>query len=115
MTADLEFPGGVSGRMTCALLSSTLLKIDATVRGELGELRVINPVAPQFWHRLHVQTTAGSRTVRVPGDATYTHQLRDFAAAVRGGPLKWGPDDAVANMRVIDAVYEAAGLRRRGT
>ena len=115
MTAELAFPDGATGRVTCSLLSSTLLKIDATVRGDRGELRVINPVLPQLWHRLQVNTPAGKRTVRVPGDATYTHQLRDFAAAVRGTPLRWGPDDAVANMRVIDAVYDAAGLKRRGT
>jgi predicted dehydrogenase len=114
MTAELELPGGVPARATCSLLSSTLLKIDATVRGERGTMRAINPVAPHLWHRLHVETSDGSRTVRVPGDTTYTHQLRDFIAAVRGAPLRWGPDDAIANMRVIDAVYDAAGLKRRG-
>jgi predicted dehydrogenase len=52
----------------------------------------------------------------VRGESTYTHQLRAFAAAVLGGsPAPTGPDDAVANMRVIDAAYRAAGLRVRGT
>jgi predicted dehydrogenase len=52
----------------------------------------------------------------VRGESTYTHQLRAFAAAVRSGaPLPTGPADAVANMRVIDAVYRAAGLRPRAT
>jgi len=26
-----------------------------------------------------------------------------------------GPDDAIANMRVIDAIYRAAGLKVRGS
>lgn len=114
MTAELRFANGVTGRMTCSLLSSTLLRIDATVRGDQGELYVINPVAPHLWHRARVQTSAGSRTMHVAGEATYTHQLRDFVRAVHGETLRWGPDDAIANMRVIDAAYRAAGLKRRG-
>lgn len=115
MTAELRFPGGVSGRVTCALLSATLLKIAATVRGDRGTLHVFNPVLPHVYHRVRVRTATGTRTLKVPGDATYTHQLRDFVRAARGEPLRWGPDDAVANMRVIDAVYAAAGMKRRGT
>jgi predicted dehydrogenase len=85
------------------------------VRGDHGELTVLNPVAPQFLHRITVRTAAGKRHERVRGDATYTHQLRAFVAAVRSGaPVPTGPDDAVANMRVIDAVYTKAGLPIRG-
>ena len=48
---------------------------------------------------------------RVPGDATYTHQLRAFVAAVAdGATVLTPPGDSVANMRVTDAVYDAAGL-----
>jgi len=51
----------------------------------------------------------------VNGEATYTHQLRAFVRHVRGeAAVPTGPDDAVANMRVIDAIYEAAGLSKRG-
>ncbi|MCE7878781.1 MAG: gfo/Idh/MocA family oxidoreductase, partial [Betaproteobacteria bacterium PRO3] len=32
-----------------------------------------------------------------------------------GAPVPTGPADAVANMRVIDAAYRAAGLRPRAT
>ena len=50
------------------------------------------------------------------GEASYTHQLRACADAIRrGAPVPTGPDDAVANMRVVDAVYRAVGLRPRGT
>jgi hypothetical protein len=38
------------------------------------------------------------------------------AKAIRGEvDLTSGPDDAVANMRVIDSIYEKAGLKPRGT
>jgi predicted dehydrogenase len=77
---------------------------------------VVNPVAPQFYHRLTVTTRAGDvRRERLAKVTTYSCQLRAFAGAVlRGEPIATGPDDAVKNMRVIDAVYRAAGLPRRG-
>ncbi len=116
MRADLRFPDGRSGRITCSLFSSTLLKIDARARGDAGEMRVFNPIAPHLYHRLRLRKPAGVTRERVPGDATYTHQLRAFVTAVRGGaPMVTDARDAVANMRVIDAVYDKAGLKRRGT
>jgi predicted dehydrogenase len=117
MSADLRFADGRSGRVTCSLFSSTLLRLRALVRGERGEMSVFNPVAPHFYHRVRVRTPSGTSTERVPGEATYTYQLRAFVAAVRGRPdaLPMDLEDSVANMRVIDAVYDAAGLPRRGT
>jgi predicted dehydrogenase len=47
--------------------------------------------------------------------SSYACQLRAFAGAVlRGERIPTGPDDAVKNMRVVDAVYRAADLRPRG-
>ena len=91
-------------------------RIQALAAGSLGELRVTNPVAPHFFNRLRVRGEAGARSEKVPGDVTYTHQLRAFVEHVRGGaPMTSDARDAVANMRVIDAVYERAGLPIRGT
>lgn len=116
MAADFRFADGRTARMTCSLLSVVLLRISARVVGDEGDLHVINPILPHFWHRLTVRTRNGTRHERVPGDSTYTHQLRAFVDAVRGNtqPLT-GPADAIANMRVIDAVYRQAGLALRGT
>jgi len=115
MQADFRFADGRTGRMTCSLFSSQLLSIRALVRGDQGEMRVFNPIAPHFYHRLTVRTAAGTTAERVPGDATYTHQLRAFVAAVRDhAPFPTDGREAVANMRVIDAVYLKAGLPRRG-
>ena len=36
--------------------SSQIVKTTARVVGERGELRVINPTAPQLWHRMVVKT-----------------------------------------------------------
>jgi predicted dehydrogenase len=110
LTADLRFPGGRTARLTCALLSATFLRISARVVGDAGGLRVLNWVAPQFFHRLRIATATGTRVERVKGAASYDEQLRAFVAAVRdGAPFPTAPADSIANMRAIDAVYRAAG------
>jgi predicted dehydrogenase len=115
LEADLRFPDGRSGRVVCSLFSRTLLRADARVLGSAGEMRVLNPIAPHLYHRITVRSTQGQRSEKVDGEATYTHQLRAFVRHVReDAAIPTGPDDAVANMRVIDAIYEAAGLSKRG-
>jgi predicted dehydrogenase len=47
---------------------------------------------------------------------TYAYQLDAFVDAVlKGTPLPTDGRDGVANMKVIDAAYRAAGLPPRGT
>jgi predicted dehydrogenase len=88
-----------------------VLRIGVRVIGDGGELRVLNPVAPQHYHRLVVRTPAGKRIEHVAGPSTYQYQLEHFAQAVLAdGPIITTTADAVANMTVIDAVYAAAGL-----
>jgi predicted dehydrogenase len=116
MQAEVQLPDGSTGCATSSLCSLTLLRIGAYVRGTLGEMRVFNPVAPQFYHRLKVRTAAGTRVERLTREPTYYFQLRAFARAIQQGtPVLTPPSDSVANMRVIDAVYEKAGLRPRGS
>ena len=116
MRAELRFPDGRTGTVICALCSARLLSISAHVVGEEGTLDVFNPIAPHLYHRVRVKTRSGSRRERVPGEASYTHQLRAFVGHVRDGvPMLSDARDGVANMRVIDEIYEKAGLPRRGT
>lgn len=115
MEAKLRFADGRTARMTCSLLSLVPLRLSVRVRGDQGELSVLNPILPHFFHRLTVRTAAGKRSERVAGEATYTSQLRAFVRAVRGEALMpTGPADAIANLRAIDAIYEKAGLKLRG-
>jgi predicted dehydrogenase len=91
--------------------SATLLQLSAKVIGRRGEVRVLNPVTPQLFHRLAVRSSGGNRVERFARRASYAYQLDAFVGAVlRGEPVKTTPEDAVQNMTVIDAIYRAAGL-----
>ena len=114
MAAELRFADGRTGRIQCSMWSATVLRMRVRVVGDKGEMRVFNPLA-NVYHRLRVTTPAGRRAEHVRDGTTYFHQLKAFCAAVlRGAPVLTPPSDAVANMRVIDAVYRAAGLQPRG-
>ncbi|MGB9379192.1 Gfo/Idh/MocA family protein, partial [Candidatus Binatus sp.] len=116
MEVDLELGGGATAKMTCAMKKDSVINATFMARGEHGEIRVINPIAPHRGHQLIVKTGAGEKTETVPGDTTFTHQLRAFVKAVRG-EAKFPTDGAegIVNMRVIDDVYRAAGLPPRAT
>ncbi|GAB7143824.1 Gfo/Idh/MocA family protein [Mycobacterium riyadhense] len=114
MVAELRFAAGHTGRVRCSMWSSDLLNISAHLIGDNGELRVLNPVVPQYFHRMTVRSANGKRVERFSRRASYAYQLDTFAAAVlRGEPVKTTPEDAVENMIVIDAIYRAAGLPLR--
>jgi predicted dehydrogenase len=110
--AELSFGDGVTGSITASMLSSRVLGAGARVRGTRGTMRVLNPYFPQLGHRLLIKSasrTAVEHVARHP--STYARQLRAFTDAVlRGQSPPTNVDDAVANMRVIDASYRAAGL-----
>jgi predicted dehydrogenase len=114
MTAELRFPSGHTGRIECSMWSSSLLKVSAKVIGSRGSLAVLNPLAPQAYHRLSVRTGDARRTEKFPRRTSYAYQLDAFAAAVlRGEPVKTSAADAVETMTVIDEIYRAAGLPLR--
>lgn len=113
--ADLQFPNDVSGHIVCDMLSPRLFESFVRVQGEAGKMKVVNPYHPHWFHWLIVRTSKGTRREQVKGGNIYALQLRAFAKAIRGEMfLNTNPDDAINNMRVIDAVYEKAGLSLRG-
>ncbi|MET7398791.1 Gfo/Idh/MocA family oxidoreductase [Dactylosporangium sp. NPDC005572] len=114
MVVDYVFPGGATGRTTASLWSRHVLRLSARVTGAKGSLTLFNYLMPSVYHRLTVTIDGRTHRERVPGEATYTHQLRAFADAVlRGGPNLTPPADAVRTMALIDAAYRAAGLDPR--
>jgi predicted dehydrogenase len=115
MTATLVFPSGATGAITCSMWSRHLLGVSARVLGSAGELRITNFIAPQYYHKLSVRSGTGRWTEKVPGEPTYTCQLRAFVAAVTDGqPVLTPPADSIQTMTVIDDIYRAAGLAPRG-
>lgn len=117
MSAELLFPDGATASVHCSMRSSSLLHVSARVTGEDGDMRVFNPLAPQFLSWLTVRTFGrrGGRRREIPSRRpTYAYQLDAFCDAVlRGMRAETDPRDAVANMAVIDAVYRAAGMHPR--
>ncbi|WP_067845925.1 Gfo/Idh/MocA family protein [Nocardia lijiangensis] len=114
MTADLRFPSGHTGRIRCSIWSADVLRVGATVVGERGRMRLVNPVLPHLGHVLSVRSEDGRRVRRFTHRTSYDYQLDAFAAAVlRGEPVPTAPGDAVATMTVIDAIYRTAGLPLR--
>ena len=65
-------------------------------------------------HSIATDIDGVPRRRTVAGEETYDHQLAAVLAALASGePLPTEGRDAVGNMRVIDAVYAAAGVRDR--
>ena len=115
MKADFSFVDGRTAQMECGMLSPKLFRSVLIVEGDAGLLRVFSPFQP---HVFHLLTVKGKTTMheRVSGENSYTLQLRAFIGAIRGEvQLNTGPNDAIGNMQVIDAIYEKAGLQKRGT
>jgi predicted dehydrogenase len=116
MAVELDFErGGVRGTAVASMWS--VPKVVATVTGDEGSIKTLNPLAPHVWHRVTVTSRGTKRRERVAGRSTYANQLAAFVAAVEtGASFPTNVDDAIANMRVIDAAYVAAGLdARHGT
>ncbi|HEV3281852.1 MAG TPA: Gfo/Idh/MocA family oxidoreductase [Acidimicrobiales bacterium] len=116
MSACLQFPAGHTASVHCSMWSSSVLHLAARVVGEQGEMRVFNPISPQYASWLRVRSS-GTRRTEIPSRRpTYSFQLDAFCEAVlRDGPVLTGREDAVANMEVIDAVYRAANMAPRAT
>jgi len=115
MTADFSFPDGRTAHMECGMLSPKLFRSVLKVEGDAGTLRVLSPFQPHVFNLLTVKGKSANFRERVSGRNSYELQLRAFIQAIRGETrLNTDPVDAVGNMQVIDAIYEKAGLKKRG-
>lgn len=110
----LEFSGGIALTFDCGMWASgrnTLEIIGTEGRIELPSAFVCSPTEPSVFY-----VVAGNqrREVELPGVNQYALQADDFADVVLNGkPPKFAPEDAVANMRVVDACLESARTRKR--
>ena len=116
MSADLSFADGRTAHVVCDMLSPKLFRSLLKVEGDAGKLRLINPYHPHWFNWLSVHGRNGSHSEHVRGENVYALQLRAFIKAIRGEmKLNTDPADAIGNMHVIDAIYEKAGLKQRGS
>jgi predicted dehydrogenase len=114
MEADMEFPPAIAARLHCSMVAPPdRERIELHIAGDGGELHIMNPLAPQRGHRLRGHFSDGS-SIDESCDTrpSYFFQLIAFEKVLSGTdvPLTAG-DDAVNNMKAVDAVYQAAGMR----
>ncbi|MEY2935857.1 MAG: hypothetical protein RL033_6606 [Pseudomonadota bacterium] len=117
MQAELAFPGGITAHMLTSMADHEKFSTSLRVEGQNGTMLVQNPLAPHNGHELRLQLGGEDHVEKVEGHgSTYRYQLIAFADAVRTGKkLPTMGADSVHQMRLIDAVYRAAGLPVRGT
>jgi predicted dehydrogenase len=115
--ATLAFTSGPTALMKCSMQpADRKLYRRLRVFGDDGVLEIDNPVSPHAGATLSIEApNAPMPQIVSGGDTTFHYQLRHVMEVIEGRaqPLTGG-DDAVGNMRVIDAIYRAAGLRPRG-
>ena len=116
MKVDLRWTTGATGRLHFSLWSTSVLKLSARVIGEHSELRVRNPYIPHLLNRLELRLKDRKLTEKVSGETSYTCQLREFQRRINGESPGGSVDlpDSIATMALIDAIYDRAGLPRRG-
>ena len=106
MEAVLRFPDSIDAVVSCSMIGETSWPESMFVRarGRNGDLKVLNPMAPQMGHRIQADLGDGTAVDEVIESATsYEHQLRAFYRIVSGEekPITGGAD-AVATMAAID-------------
>ena len=115
LTAELEFPDGVTGTAGCSMASDHH-EMSHRLVGTAGEAVITDFVNPHHDDRLVVTTAARTRTEHLGRRSSYTYQLEALTTAIRTGtPARTDADDAVLTMRLIDQCYEAVGLGPRPT
>ncbi len=111
VVATLEYPGGVLAQIACGF---TLPWRDTyEIVGPLGALEVHRAYNPQADHPGQIFRNGERKqhveTINLEAVNSYMLMIRDFSAVVLDGtPALYGGEDAVNNMRVIDAIFRSA-------
>jgi predicted dehydrogenase len=113
-SALLEFPGG--RHLTFSVGTQLSAHQRVTIAGDAGRIEVMIPfnAPPDRPTEIAIDTGAdlfggGRRIEQFPICDQYTLQGDAFSRAiVEGAPFEFGIEDAIANMRVIDALFRSA-------
>lgn len=106
-SALLEFPDG-SATFTCATQLSPYQRVQ--ILGDQGRLEIVRPfnAPPDVDMRLRLERDGDLEEITVPAVDQYGIQGDLFARSILDDtPVATPLEDAVANMRVIDAVFES--------
>jgi predicted dehydrogenase len=111
-TATLQFPPNVFVDLSCSMARGVRAAGLLRIEGDKGNIEVRNPVLPHDGHAIRERLNGGTLQHTVAGNTTYDYQLQHILDVLdgRAEPLTGG-NDAIANMRVIDAIFARAGLR----
>jgi predicted dehydrogenase len=107
MQAHVGFPSGATGIIECGFRGAFSLELGVGVQCELGAIT---------WTPQGVTWSRGGQkgAETIPWSPTYELQLQAFVNQIRGEPSDaLSPEDAIATARVIDSMYEHAGLSPR--
>jgi predicted dehydrogenase len=113
-SALIEFPGGRCLTFTCATQIRDYQRV--TIVGEAGRVEVLVPFNALVDRPMRIVVDSGAdlvgggaRIEEFPVCDQYTLQGDAFSRAVLGqAPLEFPIEDAIANMRVIDAAFRSA-------
>jgi len=109
MSAELRFPSGVTASTVSSMIKPR--RDEIVIIGEAGSLRLENFVSPQRGGKLTLTTAAGETTEEAQGPGSYDAQLAHVVAVMAGETQALtGGDDAVATMKIIDALRRSAGM-----
>jgi predicted dehydrogenase len=115
MEAELVFPGGCTAELEMSLAYEGEMEIRLVVHGEKGVLDIKNPIVPHMGHEWTLEAGGEKRSESFDMTPTFVFQFREAAEVVANGrSIRTSIRDGILNMRVIDAIYAAAGMRRRG-
>lgn len=110
-SAELVYPNGVPATLESSMTHGVL---DFSLRlvGSRGEAYAPEFIRPHIDDRIIITVGTEQRVEEMGNKSSYTYQLEAFARLVRDGvPMRTDADDAVVNMQMIDALYEAAGIQ----
>jgi len=111
--ADLTFASGAQGSLVSSMTHG-VLDFSLRIVGTHGEAYAPAFVLPHVDDRVIVTVGTSQRTEELGRRPSYVYQLEAFARLVRlGEPVPTDAADAVATMRLIDALYLAAGMSPR--
>ena len=107
MTGMLEFPGEIFAHFETSI--SNFERHYAEIAGTEGVITIESPWFPGDKEaRFILRTGSGDEIFTTPGANCYVLELEDFMDTVtKRRPPRWCMDDAVKNMAVIDALYNA--------